>query len=227
MKKCWLNFILAWVSMATPILSQSGDGDWGSGYLAFPATADNNGSLRAVGDEPGRLTDDHRPAASEGFSPSPSPSFWYDVRPDECSVHFGTNSAASARRLRAQKEELARLKAIQRGNKAVVENLEQFVGGELGDQSYEDMIKDNIAGIQEDQKGCSEVMEKAEDGLKRQLEGDGLNAFTGMQKIREESLVFEDMLRAAADTASRLERSSRALRASFSRQLKDIVKIHH
>lgn len=176
MKKCWLNFILAWVSMATPIFSQSGDDDWGSGFYVFPATVDTNGTLQAIGDEPGRVKDNHPQMVSVGSSPAPS------LRPDECSVHFGTNSAASARRLNAQKEALSHLRTIQRGNKAVVENLEQFVGAELGDQSYEDVIKDNIIGIQEDQKGCNEVVEKAENDFKKQLEGDVVSAFTGIQK---------------------------------------------
>lgn len=45
-------------------------------------------------------------------------------------------------------------------------------------------------------------------------------------RIREESLAFEDMLRAAADIASRLESSAQALHTSFTKQMKDIVKIH-
>lgn len=45
-------------------------------------------------------------------------------------------------------------------------------------------------------------------------------------RIREESLVFEDMLRAATDIANRLESSSQVLQASFTKQLKDIKKIH-
>uniref|UniRef100_A0A1A7XPS9 Uncharacterized protein n=1 Tax=Iconisemion striatum TaxID=60296 RepID=A0A1A7XPS9_9TELE len=219
----WTNFILAWVSMATPILCQSGDGDWGSGYDIFSNTMANNSTVHIVGDDPESMKDSHHLL---GFSPSLSPLLQWDAEADECSVHFSTEAAALSRRLKAQKEEVAYLKAVQHGNKAVVENLEQFVGSDLGDQRYEDVIKENIVGIQEDQKSCVVVVEKAEDDLKKQLEGDGSDAFTGMQKIKEESLVFEDMLRAAADIASRLERSSRALKASFSRQLKDIVKIH-
>lgn len=41
-------------------------------------------------------------------------------------------------------------------------------------------------------------------------------------RVREESVVFEEMLRAAADIASRLERSSKALHASFTQQLKTL-----
>lgn len=178
MNKCWVNFLLAWVSMATPTFCQSGDDEWGSGFI-LSAT---NSTSQAFGDEPGRAKDDRTLMVTMGFSPSPSPSLRYDPQPDECSVHFGTNSAASARRLKVDKEELSRLKAIQRGNKAVVENLEQFVGAELGDQSYQDVIKSNIIGIQEDQKGCMEMVEKAEVDLKKQLEGDGKDDFTGMQK---------------------------------------------
>jgi hypothetical protein len=43
---------------------------------------------------------------------------------------------------------LAYLKAIQHGNQAVVENLVQYIGAELGEeQSYEDVIEENIVGI--------------------------------------------------------------------------------
>lgn len=167
--------------MATPILCQSGDDEWGSGFM-LSAKVDTNSTSQAFGDEPGRQKDKRPQTVTMGFSPSPSPSLRYDLQPDECSVHFGSNSAASARRLKAEKEELAHLKAVQRGNKAVVENLEQFVGAELGDQSYQDVIKSNIIGIQEDQKGCVEMVKKAEDDLKKQLEGVSKEDFTGMQK---------------------------------------------
>lgn len=45
-------------------------------------------------------------------------------------------------------------------------------------------------------------------------------------RIREESVVFEDMLRATVDIANKLEISSQALHAAFTKQLKDIAKIH-
>lgn len=107
-----------------------------------------------------------------------------------------------------------------------MESLEQFVGAELGDLSYEDVIKENILGIHEDQKNCHEVVEKAEEDLEKQLEGEVSGVIAGMQKIRQESLAFEDMLRTAADIANRLEISSQVLHASFTKQLKDIAKIH-
>ncbi|KAF7231648.1 uncharacterized protein si:ch211-142k18.1 isoform X1 [Nothobranchius furzeri] len=220
----WTTFILAWVSMATPTFCQSGDVDWGSGFDIFSTTMSTNSTLNVVGDDPKSMKDRH---SSLGFSPSFSPLLQLDAGADECSVHFSTKAAALSRRLKAQKEEVAYLKARQQGNQAVVENLEQFLGSDLGDRRYEDKIKENIVGIQEDHKSCIEVVEKAEDDLKKQLEGDGLDVFTGMQnRIKEESLVFEDMLRAAADIAGRLERSSRALKSSFTRHLEDIVKIH-
>ncbi|XP_069552759.1 uncharacterized protein [Brachyistius frenatus] len=222
---CWMTCILAWVSMATPTLCQSGDGDWGSGFDVYSAIMATNDTLQAVGDEPARVKKDHDWSTSAAFSPPPSPEFHFEPQPDKCSVHFSTN-AASARRLKAQREELAYLQAIQHGNKAVMENLVQFVGAELGDQSYEDVIKENVIGIQEDHKSCHEEVEKAEEDLEKQLEGDVMDTLAGMQKIREESLAFEEMLRAAADIASRLESSSQALHASFTKQLKDIVKIH-
>ncbi|KAM4521543.1 uncharacterized protein PAE49_001609 [Odontesthes bonariensis] len=223
---CSMNFILAWVSIATPILGQSGDGDWGSGFDISSAIMATNDTLQAVGDEPERVKNNHHWTMTAASSPLPSSSLHFEAQPDKCSVHFSTNAAALARRLKAQREELAYLQAIQHGNKAVVENLEQFVGAELGDQNYEDVIKENIIGIQEDHKTCTEVVEKAEEDLEKQLEGNILDSPAGMQKIREESLAFEDMLRTAADIASRLEISSQTLHASFTRQLKDIGKMH-
>ncbi|TDH00371.1 hypothetical protein EPR50_G00187730 [Perca flavescens] len=213
---CWMPFILAWVSMATPTLCQSGD--WGSGFDIYSTRMATNDTLQAVGDEPVRIRNNQ-----DWVTSAASPTLQYEPQPDKCSVHFSTNTA-SARRLKAQKEELAYLQAIQHGNKAVMENLVQFVGAELGDQNYEDVIKENVIGIQEDHKSCHEVVEKAEEDMEKQLEGEVLSA--GMQKIREESLAFEDMLRAAVDIANRLEISSQSLHASFTKQLKDIAKIH-
>ncbi|XP_041832110.1 uncharacterized protein si:ch211-142k18.1 [Melanotaenia boesemani] len=223
---CWMKFILAWVSLATPLLGQSGDGEWGSGYDIHSAIIATNDTVQAVGDEPAKVKSNHDWSTTTSSLPSSSPLLHYDPRPDMCSVHFSTNTAGSARRLKAQREEVAYLQAIQHGNKAVVENLEQFIGAELGDQCYEDVIKENIIGIQEDHKSCNEVVEKAKDDLKKQFEGDNVESLAGMQKIREEALVFEDMLRAAADIASRLESSLQTLHASFTRQLKDMAKIH-
>lgn len=226
MWRCWMNFVFAWALMATTTLGQSGDGDWGSGFDIHSAIIAANDTMQAVGDEPERVKNNPDWTASASFSPSPPPVLDYEPQPGRCSVHFSTDGA-SARRLKAQREELAYLQAIQHGNRAVMENLAQFVGAELGDHSYEDVIKENVIGTQEDHKSCHEVVEKAEEDLEKQLEGDASDSHTGMQKIREESLAFEDMLRAAADMASRLETSSQALHASFAKQLKDIVKIHH
>ncbi|XP_010791531.1 uncharacterized protein isoform X2 [Notothenia coriiceps] len=221
MWRCWMPFILAWVSMATPTLCQSGD--WGSGFDIFPALMATNDTSQAVGDEPVKMRNNQDWITSAASSPPPpSPTMHYEPQPDKCSVHFST-SAAAARRLKAQKEELAYLQAIQHGNKAVVENLVQFVGAELGDQSYEDVIKENVIGIQGDHKSCHEALEKAEDDMAKQLEGEVLNA--GLQKIRKEASAFEDMHRAAVDIAKRLEISSQALHASFTKQLKDIGRI--
>ncbi|KAF3702806.1 hypothetical protein EXN66_Car018494 [Channa argus] len=224
---CWISLILTWVSMTTPALCQSGDGEWGSGFDIFsPIMANNDTVMQAIGDAPERMENNHEWITSAVFSPSPSSVLHYEPQSDKCSVHFSTNTAF-ARRLKAQKEELTYLQAIQTGNKAVMENLVQFVGAELGDQTYKDVIKENIIGIQDDHKSCHELVEKAEEDLEKQLEGDVSDALGGMQKIKKESLAFEDMLRAAANIANRLERSSQALHASFTKQLKDIVKLHH
>ncbi|XP_034384047.1 uncharacterized protein si:ch211-142k18.1 [Cyclopterus lumpus] len=218
MRCCWMPFVLAWVSMATPTFCQSGD--WGSGFDIYSAIIATNDTSQAVGDEPVRTGHNQDWTASAALPPSLSPTLQYEPRPDECSVHFST-SAASARRLKAQREELAYLHAIQHGNKAVMENLVQFVGAELGDQSYEDVIKENVVGAAEDHKSCHEEVEKAEEDMEKQLKGE-----VPMQKIREESSSFEEMLREAADIANRLEISSQALHASFTRQLNGVAKMH-
>ncbi|XP_056283414.1 uncharacterized protein si:ch211-142k18.1 [Pseudoliparis swirei] len=214
----WMPFVLAWVSMATPTFCQSGD--WGSGFDIYSSIIATNDTSQAAGDEPVRIGHDRDRAASAALPPSLTPTPQYDPRPDECSVHFST-SAASPRRLKAQEEELAYLQVIQRGNKAVLENLEAFVGAELGDQSYEDVIKENIVGIADDHGSLHGEVEKAEEDMKKQLEGEA-----PMQKIREESSSFEEMMRAAADIANRLEISSKALHASFTRQPKGLAKMH-
>lgn len=170
-----MAFILAWVSMATPTLCQSGG--WGSGFDIFSEMATND-TMQAVGDDPESMRDNQDWFTSAALSPSSSPVLQHEPQLDKCSVHFST----SARRMKAQKEELAYLQAIQHGNKAVVDNLVQFVGAELGDQSYEDVIKENIIGIQEDQKSCHEAVEKAEEDLQQQLEGQVSGILTGMQK---------------------------------------------
>ncbi|TNN82615.1 hypothetical protein EYF80_007133 [Liparis tanakae] len=210
----WMPFVLAWVSMATPTFCQSGD--WGSGFDVYSSIIPTNDTSQAVGDEPVRIAQHQDRTASAALPPTPR----YDPRPDECSVHFST-SAASPRRLRAQKEALAYLQVIQRGNKAVLENLAAFVGAELGDQSYEDAIVENMVGIADDHRSFRGEVEKAEEDMKTQLEGEA-----PMHKIREESSSLEEMMRAAADIANRLEISSKALHASFTRQLKGLAQMH-
>lgn len=74
------------------------------------------------------------------------------------------------------------MQAIQNGNKAVMNNLVQFVGEELGDHSYEDVITENIIGIRDDQKGCQEVVEKAEEDMQQRFEGEALDILTGIKK---------------------------------------------
>ncbi|XP_034435807.1 uncharacterized protein si:ch211-142k18.1 [Hippoglossus hippoglossus] len=225
MWRCWMwPLILAWVSMATQTLCQSGDVDWGSGSDIDPAVMSTNDTSQAAGDEPVRMKNNRDSHTSAAF-PSPSPTLHHEPQPDRCSLHFATD-AALARRLKAERGELAYLQAIQHGNEAVMENLAQFVGAEVGDQRYEDVIEENLVGTQEEHKRCQEVVEKAEEDLEKQLEGDALDSLAGMQKIREESSAFDNMLRAAADIANRLESSSQALQASFTKQLKDIIKIH-
>uniref|UniRef100_A0AAV2KC16 Uncharacterized protein n=1 Tax=Knipowitschia caucasica TaxID=637954 RepID=A0AAV2KC16_KNICA len=156
-------------------------------------------------------------------TPPPVPTLLYEPQPDKCSVHFSTKTSP---RLRVYQEEMFYLQAIQHGNRAVMDNLEQYVGAELGKLSYEDIIKENIIGIQAEHKSCHETVEKSEEDLKKQLEGEALGAVSGMQKVREESLAFENMLSTASDIATRLESSALALQAAFTRKLTNIVNTH-
>nr|XP_046155167.1 uncharacterized protein si:ch211-142k18.1 [Oncorhynchus gorbuscha] len=144
------------------------------------STNNNTSSSQEPGDYPAGSETETRASWVEILPPTPV--FHYNTEPDECSVHFST-SQASARRLKAQREELAYLKAIQHGNQAVVENLVQYIGAELGEeQSYEDVIEENIVGIREEQQSCNGVVQKVMEDLEGQLEGDVLEALTGIQK---------------------------------------------
>lgn len=174
-KMCLMPFILAWVSMATPMLCQSEE--WGSGSDVFPEMT-NNITIQAVDDEPEKTSNNHDWFMSAAFSPSSSPTLQHEHQLDRCSVHFSTSS----RSLKAGKEQLAYMQTVQHRNKAVMDNLLQFVGAELGDERYEDVIKENVIGIQEDQKTCNEVVEKAENDMQEQLEGEATTMLTGMKK---------------------------------------------
>ncbi|XP_031656862.1 uncharacterized protein LOC109883188 isoform X2 [Oncorhynchus kisutch] len=221
---CWLLVTLLWVSTITnPCLGQSGDsGDWGSGFdvsMTTLSTNNNTSSSQEPGDYPAGSETETRESWVKILPPKPV--FHYNTEPDECSVHFST-SQASARR---QREELAYLKAIQHGNQAVVENLVQYIGAELREeQRYEDVIEENIVGIREEQQSCNSVVQKVMEDLEGQLEGDVLEALTGIRKIKEESLAFEGLFQAAADIAMRLDTLSQTLHASFTKQLKDSLK---
>ncbi|KAJ0026903.1 hypothetical protein NQD34_017903 [Periophthalmus magnuspinnatus] len=218
----WWSFFAVGVSLVSPVLCQSGDGEWGSGlYMDSPLMV-TNGTSHTVGDEPARTTINPK-SITLNQPPSPAPTLLYEPQPDKCSVYFSTKTSA---RLKAYQEEMAYLQAIQHGNRAVMDNLVQYVGAELGHHNYEDIIKENIIGIQEEHKSCHETVEKAEEDLKKQLEGEALGALSGMQKVREESLAFEDMLSTAADIASRLESSAQALQVAFTKRLKHIVNTH-
>lgn len=172
---CLMPFILAWVSMATPMLCQSEE--WGSGLDRSSVTTTNN-TMQAVGDEPDRTGNKHDWLTPAAFSPSSSPMLQDEHELDRCAVHFST----SPLRLKAGTEHLAYMHTVQRGNKAVMDDLLQFVGAELGDQRYEDVIRESIIGIQEDQKTCHQVVGKAEDDMQERLEGQASGMLLGMEK---------------------------------------------
>ena len=63
-----------------------------------------------------------------------------------------------------------------------MENLIQYVGAELGEQSYEDVIQENVVGIRDDHLSCDGLVKKVAEDLEGQLEGDVEEALAGMQK---------------------------------------------
>ncbi|XP_026800406.3 uncharacterized protein si:ch211-142k18.1 [Pangasianodon hypophthalmus] len=209
--------LCALLFIATLILGhcQSGDGgDWGSGNmpeLLFTTTA--TPIPNTVYNDP----------ANPGSTDWTKPLFQVipDSKADGCSVNFHTSQAMS-RRLQVAKEEMAYLKALQHGNQAVMENLIQFVGAEMGDQSYQEIIQENIAAIKENHASCVGVLKKATEELEDQLEGAD---FAGIQKISEESLTFEGMLRATTNLANQLETSSRTLHLRITEQLRKSLKL--
>ncbi|CAL8394085.1 unnamed protein product [Gadus morhua 'NCC'] len=138
---------------------------------------------------------------------------------DVCSTHFSTKPRVSARWLKAQREELTHMRAVQHGNQAVVENLVQYLSEEVGEQRYEDIIQENIAGIKEGHASCQEATQKALEDLERQLEGDVMETLSRMQRIREELASFEGLRRGVVDAAGRLELAVPALQASFTRKI--------
>lgn len=168
---CLMPFILAWLSMATPMLCQSGE--WGSGLDTFPEKGTNN-TIQAVSDEPDRTS-----INQESFTPAApsSPTLQDEPQLDRCAVHFSTLSLGP----KADREQLAHMQSVQRGNKAVIDNLMQFVGAELGEQRYEDVIKENIISVQEDQKTCHRAVEEAEDDMQEQLKGQATGTLVGME----------------------------------------------
>ncbi|XP_062406901.1 uncharacterized protein si:ch211-142k18.1 [Sardina pilchardus] len=230
----WTRGGLTFALLLTCVRTQSGDGEWGSGaeeeerpklVFASNATAESAdpATSREVGDDPVR-------SAGGGSWPPPFfEAFVLDEEEEEekggkrakdaCTVNFHTG-AAWARQVKAYRDEVTYLKAVQHGNQAVVENLAQYVGAEMGEQRYQDVIEENIAGVREDHGSCGGVVDKTAEELRSQLEGDSQEALAGIQKIKEESLAFEDMLRAASAIAGRLESTSKALHASLTQQLR-------
>lgn len=166
--------LCALLFIATLILGhcQSGDrGDWGSGSMPeLLFTTASNPIPNTVSNDPA----------------NPGSTDWtktlFQVIPDSiadgCSVNFHTSQVMS-RRLQVAKEEMVYLKALQLGNQAVMENMIQFVGAEMGNQSYQEIIQENILGIKENHESCVEVLKKAADELENQLEGAD---FATMQK---------------------------------------------
>ncbi|XP_062858579.1 uncharacterized protein si:ch211-142k18.1 [Trichomycterus rosablanca] len=214
----WTLSALLFIALLTSVHCQSGDGgDWGSGSMAeFMFNSSMDLLPKSVRDDPGSpmSTDMARPLF-EGIS---------EKEAGDCSVSFYTSQTLS-RRLRVAREELAYLKTLQHGNQAVVENLIQFVGAEMGDRRYEEIVQENVVDVKENHASCEEMMTKATDELENQLEGDVLKAESAIQKIKEESVTFEAMLRSTANIASRLEIFTQTLHMQLTEQLRKGVQL--
>lgn len=159
--------------MVTATLCQSGDWDVGGSLGAPSVLGATNSSVQEAGDQPVRNREDQ----------STSVVFPWHIQtqfgnPDQCSIRFGTAS----RQPRAQWEELTYLQALQSANGAVVDNLEQYVEAEVGGQSYEDVIVENVAAVREEQESCRVAVEKAEEELQQRLEGDVSGMVSSMKK---------------------------------------------
>lgn len=196
----WIRGALICALLLASARAQSGDAaEWGSGEDEKPevvfssnttttsTTAPYSSTSQEVGDDPVRSG-----VESSSDSSWPPPFFEAillggedgednEVAEDACAVNFHT-SAAWARQMKAYRDEVAYLKAIQHGNQAVVENLVQYVGAEMGEQRYQDVIEENISGIREEYSSCSGVVDKTAEELKTQLEGDSQEALAGIQK---------------------------------------------
>ncbi|XP_023662766.1 uncharacterized protein [Paramormyrops kingsleyae] len=193
------------LSMVVPSFSQSGDGELGSGEVY--------------------LNMSRGPSIEPKDAPNES-ELDQETDPDRCSASF-YRCPASARRLKAMRDEVHYLQAIQHGNQAVMENLIQYVSTEMGDQSYQEVIQENIVGIKEDHLNLEEVVKKIVEDLETQLEGGILESLAEKNKILEESLAIETMLSAAAGMAQKLEGSAQTLYSSFTKQLKrPVVTLH-
>lgn len=181
----WLKWTRSAVFCAFLLASahaQSGDGEWGSGAetpgLVFTSNATTATTSQEVGDDPIQIGDAGWPPP---FFEAISLGEDGEEAEGECTVNFQT-SLAWARQMKAYRDELTYLKAIQHGNQAVVENLVQYVGAEMGEQRYQDVIEENIGGIKEEHSSCSGVVEKTAEELQTQLAGDSQEALTGIQK---------------------------------------------
>lgn len=175
MRQHWTLGTLLFIASLISSHCQSGEeGDLGSGSMPEVMFTNASASIpQAFGDDPAR------PASTDWTEPlfQAMP----EVEADDCSVHFNTNQA-TFRRLRVVRDEVDYLRALQHGNQAVVENLVQFVGAELGNQRYQEIIQENIAGIREDHASSEGVVKKAAEELENQLEGDIVQVLNRLQK---------------------------------------------
>lgn len=171
----WTLSALLFIVSVTSVHCQSGDGgDWGSGSMAeFMFNTTMAFLPKSVRDDPGTpLNTDQTGPLFQGIS---------DNEAGDCSVNFYTSQTLS-RRLRVAREELVYLKTLQHGNQAVVENLIQFVGAEMGERRYEEIVQENIVDVKDNHASCEEMMTKATDELENQLEGEVLKAESAIQK---------------------------------------------
>ncbi|KAK1170420.1 hypothetical protein AOXY_G7261 [Acipenser oxyrinchus oxyrinchus] len=140
---------------------------------------------------------------------------------DQCSITFHTtqqpvsSSPCSARKDQrvSWEEELSYLNKLAHSNKVLMESLIYTASSEVGEEKYQEVISEAIVGIREDNLKFDGVVKKVLDEFEMQLEGD----LDGAQKVKEEYLIVEQMLRSTERIAKKLERASQDLYSSLTK----------
>ncbi|XP_015207844.1 uncharacterized protein [Lepisosteus oculatus] len=198
----WMLYMFLVVTQVPCSVSQSGQGDGEDGSSDPFITL--NSSLTE------EMVNDQRRALE------------YKPDPDGCSINFKTAHrgpcGASGQQVRDWEDELTYLKEILHGNQAIVDSLTQTISSEIGELKYQEVIEESIISIKEDNLNCDKVVKKVLLELETQLEGDEARSLEGVQKVKEDYLIIEEMLHAAETTAKKLESTIQPLYSSLTKQ---------